>query len=112
MRRSTAPRRSERAGQGPLGDLGLVAAQRRRALGMTQRELASLVEVSERSIQSLEVGKPTMRADVLIKVLDGLGLALVAMPKSVARRHESSASVVVRSRDEWSPGRSSEQEFS
>ncbi len=71
-------------------------AQRRRNLGLTQRELALLAGVSERSIQSLEAGKDSLRADVLTKVLDSLGFALVAMPKSHARRLKRAQGVVLR----------------
>ena len=71
---------------GPLGGLATLAAERRRAMRLTQRELAELVGVSERSIQALEAGKLSMRADILLKTLDALGLALAALPKSQARR--------------------------
>jgi len=71
---------------GPLGGLATLAAERRRAMRLTQRELAELVGVSERSIQALEAGKLSMRADILLKILDALGLALAALPKSQARR--------------------------
>jgi len=71
---------------GPLSGLATLAAERRRAMRLTQRELAELAGVSERSIQALEAGKLSMRADILLKTLDALGLALAALPKSQARR--------------------------
>jgi HTH-type transcriptional regulator/antitoxin HipB len=92
------PRRSGRAGRGPLGDLGLAAAERRRQIGLTQRDLAALAGVSERSVQSLEAGKLSLRADVLTKILEALGLALVAVPTSKARRLEDGGAVLVRER--------------
>lgn len=97
MQRSS-PRRSGRAGRGPLGDLGLAAAERRREIGLTQRDLAALAGVGERSVQSLEAGKLSLRADVLTKILGALGLSLVAVPTSQARRLEGGGAVPVRQR--------------
>jgi transcriptional regulator with XRE-family HTH domain len=94
----TAPRRSRSAGRGPLGDLGRAAAERRRELGLTQRELAALAAVSERSVQSLEAGKLSLRADVLTKILSALGLVLVAVPTSQAQRLRHAGGVPVRER--------------
>ena len=91
----TLPRRSRRAGHGPLGDLGRSAARRRHQLGITQHQLALLADVGERSVQSLEAGKLSLRIDVLLKILDAIGLALVAMPKSEARQLSMPATVVV-----------------
>lgn len=90
------PRRS-RHDQESAGALGPTAARRRRELGLTQRDLALLAEVSERSIQALEAGKLTMRADTLTKVLDALGLALAVLPKSHARHLAETASIVILS---------------
>lgn len=91
MASRSRPRRSMRTGDG----LGAVAAERRRKLGLTQRELSLLADVSERSIQALEAGKLSMRADILMSVLDALGLTLAAMPKSDARRLTGSDGVAV-----------------
>ena len=56
--------------------LGRTVALRRRALGVTQEDLALLAGVSVRFISSLERGKATVRLDTLIAVLDALGLEL------------------------------------
>lgn len=95
MRSRTGPRRTRRDETGPLGGLATIAAERRRALGLTQRELAVLAAVSERSIQALEGGKLSMRADILLKTLDALGLALAALPKSHARRLSGAVATAV-----------------
>jgi HTH-type transcriptional regulator / antitoxin HipB len=50
---------------------------RREALGLRQEEVADLAEVSERFVYALEAGKPTVRLDKLLDVLDALGLHLV-----------------------------------
>ncbi|MGH3318925.1 MAG: helix-turn-helix domain-containing protein [Streptosporangiaceae bacterium] len=44
--------------------------QRRRQLGLTQRELADLAGCATRTIIALEAGKPTVRLDTLLTVLD------------------------------------------
>ena len=54
---------------------------RRRALGLSQGELAALAGVSERWIRALEQGKRTVRLDSLVAVLDGLGLELQLVPR-------------------------------
>lgn len=57
-------------------DIGNTIALRRRALGVTQEELALLAGVSVRFLSSLEGGKATVRLDTLLAVLDALGLEL------------------------------------
>ncbi|PID53661.1 MAG: transcriptional regulator [Micrococcales bacterium] len=50
---------------------------RRHALRLRQTDLAALAGVSERFVRQLEAGKPSVRLDVLTKVLDTLGMELV-----------------------------------
>jgi len=50
--------------------------RRRRELGVTQHDLAELAGVSPRSISAIEAGKPTTRLDILIPVLNALGIDL------------------------------------
>ena len=59
--------------------MGLAVAVRirREALGLRQEEVADLAEVSERFVYALEAGKPTVRLDELLDVLDALALHLV-----------------------------------
>lgn len=57
-------------------ELGFTLARRRRELDVTQEELAALAGVSVRFLSSLERGKPTVRLDTLVAVLDALGLEL------------------------------------
>lgn len=59
-------------------DLGRTIAARRKKLGVSQQELAELAGVSVRVLSSLERGKPTIRLDTLVPVLDALGLELQA----------------------------------
>jgi y4mF family transcriptional regulator len=56
--------------------LGAAVARRRKALRITQRDLADLSECSEPFIVQLESGKPTVRLDKVLDVLRTLGLEL------------------------------------
>jgi HTH-type transcriptional regulator / antitoxin HipB len=58
-------------------ELAETVRTRREALGLRQEEVADLAEVSERFVYALEAGKPTVRLDKLLDVLDALGLHLV-----------------------------------
>ncbi|MEO7121943.1 MAG: type II toxin-antitoxin system Y4mF family antitoxin [Lacisediminihabitans sp.] len=65
-------------------DLGRTIAQRRRELAVTQEDLAALAGVSVRFLSSLERGKPTVRLDTLVAVLDVLGLELHTRVRNAA----------------------------
>jgi len=58
--------------------LGADVRRRRRSLGLKQEELADLAGTSARFVGALENGKPTVRVDKVIAVLDALGLELRA----------------------------------
>lgn len=47
------------------------------ALGLRQDELAALAGVSTRSVHAVENEKPTVRLDVLSRIVDALGLELL-----------------------------------
>lgn len=49
---------------------------RRRTLGLTQQEVADLAGVSVRFVHTVEKGKPSLRLDRLLQVLEVLGLGL------------------------------------
>lgn len=63
-----------------VGKLSKAAARevrdRRRALGLTQQDLAELAGVSERFVRFVEQAKPSVQLDALESVLDALGLEL------------------------------------
>ncbi len=63
-----------------LDPLGEVVRKRRDELGLRQSELADLAGCSERFVHTLEHGKPTLRLDKLLDVLEVLGLDLVTVP--------------------------------
>jgi HTH-type transcriptional regulator / antitoxin HipB len=56
--------------------LGSVIRERRRSLGIDQETLASVAGVSRKLVSEIERGKPTVRLDGLIRVLEALGLRL------------------------------------
>lgn len=53
-------------------ELGKAARTRRIELGLRQQDLAALAGVSERLIREIEKGKPSLRLDTLLQVLDVL----------------------------------------
>lgn len=57
--------------------LGIGVRERREALGLRQAELAELAGCSARFLHTLENGKPTLRLDKVLDVLEVLGLDLV-----------------------------------
>lgn len=82
----SSPRRRGSQEPGPWTDFGRAVADRRRALGLTQRDLADLAGVSSTTVQALEAGRRPARVDSLHRVLRALGWVLVALPVPEARR--------------------------
>ena len=68
------------AGQHADSGAALAAAvrARRKALGLTQQDVADLGGLSAKFVRDLEGGKPTVRLDKLRDVLTVLGLELTA----------------------------------
>lgn len=56
--------------------VGSFVRARRRAAGLTQRQLADLVGTGTRLISELENGKPTLRMDAVNRVLAAFGKQL------------------------------------
>ena len=61
---------------GYMDMLGGQVRARRKALRTSQQTLADLAGVSRKSVSEIERGKATIRMDVLVAVLDALGLTL------------------------------------
>jgi transcriptional regulator with XRE-family HTH domain len=59
---------------GYMKDVAAAVRSRRRYLGVDQETVASLAGVSRKSVSEIERAKPTIRVDVLVKVLDAVGL--------------------------------------
>ena len=64
--------------------LGVFVRERRQAAKLTQRELAELAGVGTRLVSDLERGKPTLRMDVVNRVLQVFGrmVAHVEAPRA------------------------------
>lgn len=60
--------------------LGETVRQRRDQLGLRQSEVAELAGCSQRFVHTVEQGKPTLRLDKLLDVLEVLGLGLRVVP--------------------------------
>lgn len=58
-------------------EVGRLVRERRLALGMTQKTLALMMDVSRRFIVDLELGKaPGVRMSTLLRVLEALGISI------------------------------------
>ncbi len=64
-------------------ELGRQIRERRKSLGLTQDALADLARCSPRFVRALETGKPGVRLDKVLDVLDALGLELHLTPRVV-----------------------------
>jgi y4mF family transcriptional regulator len=62
-------------------DLGRAVRQARTAMKLRQAEAALLCGVGVRFLSDLERGKETVRLGPVLKVIQGLGLALMLCPK-------------------------------
>jgi len=65
--------------------LGRELRRRRRALGLTQAELAALCNVGNRFVSELENGKPSLEIARVLKVLEAVGLDLTLRPRDWER---------------------------
>ncbi|MEW6018907.1 MAG: helix-turn-helix transcriptional regulator [Pseudomonadota bacterium] len=68
----------------PLEAIGQAVRSARKGLGLTQPELAAAAGVGLRFLVELERGKPTVRLDRMLAVLDALGLELQIAPRGRA----------------------------
>lgn len=93
------PRRGGTIGRGPLGTAARSIAEQRLRIGLTQRELADLSEVSDLTVRMIEQGQPGVRIESLVRVLDALGLSLVVAPRPVAAAMAQSGKGVLLTED-------------
>jgi HTH-type transcriptional regulator/antitoxin HipB len=66
-------------------DLGATVRAARRSKGLRQAELALAAGTGRRFVVDLEAGKPTVRLDEVLRVLQALGLSLSVEPADGAR---------------------------
>jgi y4mF family transcriptional regulator len=67
-------------GRGRVAPLGASVRARRQELGLRQVEVAELAGCSQRFVHTLEQGKPSLRLDKILDVLEVLGLGLMVVP--------------------------------
>lgn len=72
----------------PTAVLGAAIRAQRRRLGLQQTVLADLAGVGVAFLYDLERGKPTLRIDKVLAVLDALGLGLTVAPSDALIRSD------------------------
>ncbi|HKS01931.1 MAG TPA: type II toxin-antitoxin system Y4mF family antitoxin [Arthrobacter sp.] len=95
----------------PLSAELAVAVRARRAdLRLSQQDLADMAGVSERFVRFVEQGKPTLRMDTLLALLDTLGLELqLATRTSAAARALAAQPLVTKPSSALSPSPSPQE---
>jgi len=71
---------STESDSGRVKSLGEAVRQRRHELGLRQSELADLAGCSQRFVHTVEHGKPSLRLDKVLDLLEVLGLSLLVVP--------------------------------
>lgn len=82
--------------EGVLADVAWLVAARRKDLQLTQQEVAELTGLSRRTVQQVERGKGTVRLDILLRVLDAVGLSLAVVQQSLLPRLRDTEVLVLR----------------
>ena len=67
-------------------EVGAIVRARRKALGVTQAELAGLADVGARFIVELEQGKATLELGKVLRVFERLGVQLLARDRGESPR--------------------------
>jgi HTH-type transcriptional regulator/antitoxin HipB len=63
-----------------VAPLARAVRDRRKVLGLRQAEVADLAGCSQRFVHTVEQGKPSLRLDKVLDVLEVLGLGLEVVP--------------------------------
>jgi len=69
-----------------IPDIGQTVRDARKSMGLRQEALAAAAGVGLRFLVELERGKPSVRLDKMLAVLDALGLELEVKPRGEAIR--------------------------
>lgn len=80
------------------GALGPLVRRQRRAQRLRIDDAASLLGVSQDLMSRLENGQGTVRLDKALAILDGLGLALLVVPKAHPWAREAEPAVAAQPR--------------
>jgi HTH-type transcriptional regulator / antitoxin HipB len=68
-------------------EFGRLVRQGRRALGMTQRDLALVINAGERFVVELEAGKGTSQLGKALAAAQAVGVQISEPPAGALRRH-------------------------
>lgn len=63
-------------------DLARLVHERRRELGLTQEDLAGVIGVHRVFVSQFERGKTTVRFDLVLRLVQALGLEIEIRPRS------------------------------
>jgi len=63
-------------------ELTITVRERRRELGITQEQLADIIGVHRAFVSQLERGKATVRFDLLLRLVQALGMDIELRPRS------------------------------
>jgi len=61
-----------------IKDLAPLMAARRKALRLTQQDVADAIGISRRSVHAIEHGKPTAEVETVLRICAALGLIIEA----------------------------------
>ena len=78
---SSSPRAERTSSTPSARAIGAAVRAERKRQGLTQEQLALVAGVGSRSVGLIEMGKETAQLDVLIRLLDALGLDLEVKPR-------------------------------
>jgi HTH-type transcriptional regulator/antitoxin HipB len=78
-----------------IKDLSALVRGRRRALGLSQAELAVRANVSRQWISAFELGRPGAELRLILRLLEALGLQFSVDPVDEARRKHQAPSDAV-----------------
>lgn len=73
--------------------LGSALRERRRALSISQIDFADLAGVAVHTVSDIESGKGNPTLDVLLKILEPLGLELTVQPKRLESNQPATSSL-------------------
>lgn len=76
-----------------IRDLTAAARGRRQRLGLSQEDVASRARVSRQWVSEFEAGKPTAELQLVIRLLDALGLCLSLDDRDAETRPRGSPAV-------------------
>jgi transcriptional regulator with XRE-family HTH domain len=91
--------RVSRPPTGPWAELASTLARRRITLGMTQRQAASLSDLSEKALRDIESGTVAPRLGALVAIAETLGMDVALTPYNARRALPPNTLIIQRESD-------------